>query len=289
MHKEKIITIAKTALITASLFGFVGVAGAVGTWTLPSSTPPGGNVDAPINVSTASQTKNGALGLVGFANFGTSAFTGTAAFNSAIAVGPAAVPGAGSSMLNVIGKSIFNGTVQITGGAPGSGKVLTSDGAGNASWVTPTTGSTGMTSVVHDATLTGAGTTASPLSVVPTSGGPGGIGGSGTAGYLPKWSSSSALNDSIMQQVAAKTSTSSGTAIRVNGETNTDTLVMGGLVGAAGVAVAKPLGGGSAQVEWRGQVPVYNGCTGGGRDGRAVYMDDFVAGCKLLGYLIATP
>ena len=35
----------------------------------------------------------------------------------------------------------IGGTVQINGGNPGSGKVLTSDGSGNATWQTPTGGS----------------------------------------------------------------------------------------------------------------------------------------------------
>jgi hypothetical protein len=47
-----------------------------------------------------------------------------------------------------------------------AGQVLTSDGT-NAAWQTPSTGggSGGITSVVHDATLSGSGTTASPLSI----------------------------------------------------------------------------------------------------------------------------
>ena len=47
------------------------------------------------------------------------------------------------------------GQVKITGGTPGSGKVLTSDASGLASWQTP--------AVITDASFIGTGTTASPL------------------------------------------------------------------------------------------------------------------------------
>lgn len=52
-----------------------------------------------------------------------------------------------------------NGTVKITGGAPGAGKVLTSDGSGLASWTTPTTGT--VTSVATGTGLTGGAITSS--------------------------------------------------------------------------------------------------------------------------------
>jgi hypothetical protein len=47
--------------------------------------------------------------------------------------------------LYVNGNTIFNGVIQITGGTPGTGKVLTSDASGNATWQVPTGGGGGTT------------------------------------------------------------------------------------------------------------------------------------------------
>jgi hypothetical protein len=60
--------------IIASLILFASVP-LLYAWTAPTATPPAGNVAAPINVSTASQNKLGALGLGGLAVFGKSLFT----------------------------------------------------------------------------------------------------------------------------------------------------------------------------------------------------------------------
>lgn len=46
----------KTILIIAGLFGVVAL---VSAWTAPSQLPPGGNVEAPVNVSTNTQTFQG--------------------------------------------------------------------------------------------------------------------------------------------------------------------------------------------------------------------------------------
>ncbi len=48
----------------------------------------------------------------------------------------------------------IGGTVQINGGNPGSGKVLTSDGSGNATWQTPTSSGSGSDSYITNVTLT---------------------------------------------------------------------------------------------------------------------------------------
>lgn len=60
----------KKQIISASflVIGFLAGATALstlatGTWTAPTATPPDGNTDAPINVSTAAQVKTGLLGL----------------------------------------------------------------------------------------------------------------------------------------------------------------------------------------------------------------------------------
>ena len=88
------------------------------------------------------------------------------------------------------------------------------------------------------------------------------------------------------------TTTATKTAIRINGELNTDTFVMGGLIGTAGVAIAGPTyGGGLAQVVWRGYVPVYYNCsddtgTGHHGGGNTIYMNPG-PGCVVFGYVIA--
>lgn len=66
-HKKTIIQVAALAL------GFLASTPSVyaaGTWTAAPATPPTSNVEAPINVGSASQSKAGVLGVTGFANFG---------------------------------------------------------------------------------------------------------------------------------------------------------------------------------------------------------------------------
>jgi hypothetical protein len=46
------------------------------SWTGPTSTPPDGNVSVPINVSSTSQIKDGALSVNGFSNVGSSFISG---------------------------------------------------------------------------------------------------------------------------------------------------------------------------------------------------------------------
>ncbi len=117
MNKQ---SITKYAVATVLGLGVVlGVSSLQAAWTTPPSAPPGSNVDAPINVGANSQSKLGQL------------FINTDA-NTPFTTG-----------LQVFGKSIFNGTVQILSGTPGANKVLTSDATGNASWATPTGGSAG--------------------------------------------------------------------------------------------------------------------------------------------------
>src|SRR3989344_5195872 len=71
------------------------------SWTGPTANPPNDNADAPINIGSATQVKGGSLGVDGFSAFS---------------------------------KAIFYNTIQIKGGAPGEGKFLISDAAGNARW-----------------------------------------------------------------------------------------------------------------------------------------------------------
>jgi len=110
------------------------------TWRNPTAEPPGGNADAPINVSAVDQAKIGSLE-IGVMDDGV-------------------VSTLASEGLGIFGSSFFGGQVQIEGGplqiqdgteAPGF--VLSSDDEGVASWVdvntlvgwgTETTGDTGL-------------------------------------------------------------------------------------------------------------------------------------------------
>ena len=71
-------------LFQATLFIvlFVTFAGTVVAWTGPSATAPSGNVDAPINVGSASQVKNGALGVNSLTVYGVSQFLGSTPLGS---------------------------------------------------------------------------------------------------------------------------------------------------------------------------------------------------------------
>jgi len=58
-----------SALVIGALIGASALsvwAQTSGTWTAPTATPPGNNIAAPINVSTAPQSKSGLLGLSNF-------------------------------------------------------------------------------------------------------------------------------------------------------------------------------------------------------------------------------
>ena len=57
----KIISLTFGVLVVCFAIGFYAVA----VWTEPGTTPPGSNVDAPVNVGIISQTKSGGLGVSG--------------------------------------------------------------------------------------------------------------------------------------------------------------------------------------------------------------------------------
>jgi len=112
MHetRKNIIHTVYTAVIAIGLV--LGVSFAQAAWSGPGSTPPGGNIPAPINVGSSMQVKEGSLG-----------------------VGPLAVFGDAQ----VVGKSILTnvdiaGTLKIMSGNPQDNSVLVSDSLGNASW-----------------------------------------------------------------------------------------------------------------------------------------------------------
>ena len=103
--------IIKAGLIGVTLFGFALTASATGTWTAPTASAPGSNVDAPINVGTASQNKNGTLGVQGFADFGTAVFgTGTPVTGATATIFGATVidPIAGGSSGSSGGSASYN-------------------------------------------------------------------------------------------------------------------------------------------------------------------------------------
>ncbi len=103
-------------------FPLLGVIGAVAVsaavfaaWTEPTQTPPGGNLSAPLTVSSVAQFKEGAL-----------------------ALGQNTLPTSGS-ILDVKGTVsskglLVNGVVAIIDGSQGNGKVLTSAADGTAQW-----------------------------------------------------------------------------------------------------------------------------------------------------------
>lgn len=96
----------KTLTIAALAIGFLAGATALsvladtgGTWTPPTTPPPGGNVAAPINTSSVNQQKNGWLALVG---------------------------------------GLVTANLQVATGTPTAGAILTAiDSAGDATWQSP--------------------------------------------------------------------------------------------------------------------------------------------------------
>jgi len=102
------------------------------------------------------------------------------------------------------------GQIKITGGAPGTGKVLTSNSLGLASWTDPTLGT--ITSVSATAPIISSGGTAPVISITQASASTNGflssanwntfnnkVNGSGTLNYIPKWTANGAIlgNSSI--------------------------------------------------------------------------------------------
>ena len=58
-------------VLVAVIVGLLSSVLAVFSWSNPTATPPGGNVPAPINVSTTTQTKSGGLNVLGNVGIGT--------------------------------------------------------------------------------------------------------------------------------------------------------------------------------------------------------------------------
>ncbi len=123
-------------LITLAIIFSFGLS-YVYAWTAPTQAPPGGNTSAPLNTSATDQYKGGGAGTTGGLGIeGLIRGYTNAIFDGSVGIGTTDVSAA---------KFTVVGTVKITGGVPGGGKVLTSDASGLASWET-TGGSSGVPS-----------------------------------------------------------------------------------------------------------------------------------------------
>ncbi len=102
-----------------------------GTWTAPGSTPPNGNVDAPVNIGVGHQNKLGSLSINTTASspdpYGLDVF-GISRFFGDVRIGSTTSP----ASLTVVDASVIAGTA--------NGKVLTSDANGKGTWQTPSGG-----------------------------------------------------------------------------------------------------------------------------------------------------
>lgn len=127
-------------------------------WTAPTTTPPGGNVSAPINTGNNTQYKAGNLVL----NDSTTPFVnGLIVRYGNVGIGTANP----STKLDVAGTIKTTG-LQFSPTTAGIGKVLTSDASGNASWgATPQTRVTGSCAVGQAITAINADGTVSCVAV----------------------------------------------------------------------------------------------------------------------------
>ncbi len=137
--QTRIVRIAAATGITLGAFALSVVAA---TWTAPTSAPPNGNVDAPINVGYGLQTKYGYLDIVGQVSAGVANTYGLIVENGNVGIGTLTP----TTKLEVVGTASMTGLV-VSGGSPASGQVLTSDANGVATWQTPVAGGSAVTSI----------------------------------------------------------------------------------------------------------------------------------------------
>ena len=259
--KNKTLHFAKVAVTSIAFFGFVAFA-AASTWTAPTGTAPASDVAAPVNISSTAQTKAGELDVTNFYNWGTEFISGLTAIGAVwpgttsttpplyvgATSGTSAVFGGGVGIRGSLGVTNSGGTVVSTT-TPGFDTIYVqgiavclqngvdcpsssgSSGLSSVSHDTTLTGSGTSASplsinIIHDSTLTGAGTAASPLSVV-SSGGTGGLSsvshdgtlsGSGTSGSPLSVTQGAALykiNPSCLEELEF-TNTSFGIAVNAS-------------------------------------------------------------------------
>ncbi|GIW67141.1 MAG: hypothetical protein KatS3mg096_009 [Candidatus Parcubacteria bacterium] len=146
-------------------------------WNYPRQDPPGGNVPAPINVGTTTQIKAGALGIGGvFQVYG----------------------GLGSPILNVVGDKVGIGAtspaykLDIAGDVRWTGTLQ----GGSVPWARLTNFPSSCPSGQF---VTGVGSTLS-CATPPSSGGNGGLTGSGSTNYIAKWQSNGSLGSSSLYE-----------------------------------------------------------------------------------------
>lgn len=151
--------------ITLTLGFSISLQSLLAAWTAPTATPPGVNVAEPINTSSITQNKQGNL----TSSSSIAVDWGLLAKENLTALGNATIG------LLAFPKSLkVYGNIQITGGSPGVGKVLTAtDVNGNTAWQTPATltevdgiiGNEVSTSTNLTLVRSGLGTTVSPYTL----------------------------------------------------------------------------------------------------------------------------
>ena|GEM_PF-2635695 len=140
-----------SALVIGALIGASALsvwAQTSGTWTAPTATPPGNNIAAPINVSTAPQAKSGLLGLSNFL-FNPAWTSGSVATGSILtaldsdgtvgwgAGGPGIISSSSSSLPSCSNGQILqmiSGSWQCANPSSGGDSLIGVDISGNLGW-----------------------------------------------------------------------------------------------------------------------------------------------------------
>jgi hypothetical protein len=202
MSKTKSLALILGTLVIAFLAGRLVLAW---VWVEPGSTPPGGNVDAPINVSINSQIKVGPLQVNGFRNVGNTIFDGTVGIGDTTPVSLFTVGSGDLFQVNSSGNivKINNQTMSWPANQGTSGQCLTTSGVpnGTLSWGACGGGGGAPTDATYitqtaNATLT-AEQALSFLStgIMKVTTGTGVITSlTGTTNYFPKWADSGTLS-----------------------------------------------------------------------------------------------